>query len=70
MKITDQEAWVARDNGREIIMPYYLKEVVEGIAFQARGSEFVDQKSGVSVRMTISDNGKFDQQRRATGDHK
>jgi magnesium chelatase subunit I len=54
MKITEQEAWVTRDSGREIIMPYYLKEVVEGIAFQARGSEFVDQKSGVSVRMTIS----------------
>jgi len=54
MMITDQEAWTARDSGREIIMPHYLKEIVEGIAFQARGSEFVDQKSGVSVRMTIS----------------
>ncbi len=54
MKITEQEAWLARDSGREVVMPGYLKEVVEGIAFQARGSEFVDQKSGVSVRMTIS----------------
>lgn len=54
MKITDQEAWLTRDSGREIVMPYYLKEVIEEIAFQARGSEFVDQKSGVSVRMTIS----------------
>ena len=54
MKITEQEAWLKRDNDREIVMPHYLKEVVEEIAFQARGSEFVDQKSGVSVRMTIS----------------
>jgi magnesium chelatase subunit I len=54
MKITDQEAWLKRGSGREIVMPHYLKEVVEEIAFQARGSEFVDQKSGVSVRMTIS----------------
>jgi magnesium chelatase subunit I len=54
MKITEQEAWISRDGGRELVMPYYLKEIVEDIAFQARGSEFVDQKSGVSVRMTIS----------------
>ncbi len=54
MKITEQEAWFSRDSGRELIMPHYIKEVVEEIAFQARGSEFVDQKSGVSVRMTIS----------------
>lgn len=54
MKITDQEAWLQRDSGREIVMPHYLKEIVEEIAFQARRSEFVDQKSGVSVRMTIA----------------
>ena len=54
MKITEQEAWLSRDSGREVVMPHYLKEIVEELAFQARGSEFVDQKSGVSVRMTIS----------------
>lgn len=54
MQITDQEAWLTRDGGRSVVIPHYLKEVVEQIAFQARGSEFVDQKSGVSVRMTIS----------------
>ena len=54
MKITDQEAWLERDGGRQVVMPQYVKEMVEEIAFQARGSEFVDQKSGVSVRMTIS----------------
>ncbi len=54
MMITEQEAWTERDGGRGVIMPKYLKEVVEEIAFQARGSEFIDQKSGVSVRMTIS----------------
>ncbi len=54
MKITDQEAWLARDGGREVVIPHYLKEIIEEISFQARSSEFVDQKSGVSVRMTIS----------------
>lgn len=51
--ITEQEAWVLR-NGRKIILPQYFKEIVEQIAFEARKSEFVDQKSGVSARLTIA----------------
>ena len=51
--ITEQEAWVSR-NGREIIIPQYFKEIIEQIAFEARKSEFVDQKSGVSARLTIA----------------
>jgi magnesium chelatase subunit I len=54
MLITEQEAWIKRDIGKTVIMPTYIKQIVEEIAFQARASEFVDQKSGVSVRMTIS----------------
>jgi magnesium chelatase subunit I len=51
--ITAQEAWIHRD-GREMIIPHYVREIVEQIAFEARRSEFVDQKSGVSARLTIS----------------
>lgn len=51
--ITDQEAWVQR-NGLDAHVPYYFKEIVEHIAFEARKSEFVDQKSGVSARLTIA----------------
>lgn len=53
IKITEQEAWIRRD-GREVIIPYYFREIIEHIAFEARKSEFVDQKSGVSARLTIS----------------
>jgi magnesium chelatase subunit I len=53
MKITEQEAWVQRD-GYNIIMPKYFREIIEQIAFEARKSEFVDQKSGVSARLTIN----------------
>jgi magnesium chelatase subunit I len=53
MKITEQEAWVQRD-GYNIIMPRYFREIIEQIAFEARKSEFVDQKSGVSARLTIN----------------
>jgi magnesium chelatase subunit I len=53
IRITEQEAWVSRD-GREVVLPRYFKEIVEQVAFEARKSEFVDQKSGVSARLTIA----------------
>lgn len=51
--ITEQEAWIDR-NGKELHLPYYFKEIIENVAFEARKSEFVDQKSGVSARLTIA----------------
>jgi len=54
MKVTDQEAWVKRPGGVEVVVPAYLRELVEMVAVQARKSSYVDQSSGVSVRMTIS----------------
>ena len=54
IRITEQEAWVGRDAGVEVVVPTYFKELVEEIAVQARESEYVDQSSGVSARMTIS----------------
>ncbi|MFQ5865831.1 MAG: magnesium chelatase, partial [bacterium] len=54
MQITAQEAWKNRDSGREIYVPHFFREIIEQIAMEARKSEFVDQKSGVSVRMTIT----------------
>lgn len=53
IEITAQEAWIHR-NGREMVLPAYFREIIECISFEARKSEFVDQKSGVSARMTIS----------------
>lgn len=53
VQITEQEAWVSR-NGSAISIPYFVREIVEQVAFEARNSEFVDQKSGVSARMTIT----------------
>jgi len=55
MSITDQEAWMDRpDEGVEIEIPVYVREMIEEIAFAARSSELVDQSSGVSARMPIS----------------
>ena len=53
--ITQQEAWQARgEEAPKVTVPRYLCEVIEQVAFEARKSEFVDQKSGVSARMTRS----------------
>jgi len=54
MKVTEQEAWVKRPGGIEIVVPSYIRELVETVALEARKSSYVDQSSGVSVRMTIS----------------
>ena len=51
--ITSQEAWIERD-GRGLVIPRYFREIIEHVAFEARKSEFVDQKSGVSARLTIA----------------
>ncbi len=51
--ITEQEAWIQRD-GKKHLVPHYFKEIIEHIAFEARKSEYVDQTSGVSARLTIA----------------
>lgn len=52
-KITQQEATV-QVGQKHIAVPELAKDLVEQIAFEARKSEFVDAKSGVSARLTIS----------------
>lgn len=54
MDITRQEAWQERETGIKIHIPDLFREVIEKAAFEARESEYVDQKSGVSTRMTIT----------------
>jgi len=53
-RITEQEAWLDREDGATIEIPAYVRDLIESIAFVARGSELVDQSSGVSARLTIA----------------
>ena len=53
MAITEQEAWVDR-GGCELVVPAFVREVVEEIAFQARQDQKIDKRSGVSQRLPIS----------------
>jgi magnesium chelatase subunit I len=51
--ITKQEAWEERGDGApKVTIPFFFREIVEQIAREARKSEYVDQRSGVSVRVT------------------
>src|SRR6201993_2101793 len=51
--ITQQEAWAER-NGHPLVVPQYIREIVEQIAFAAREDKRVDKRSGVSQRLPIS----------------
>jgi magnesium chelatase subunit I len=53
-KITAQEANISAANESQIYVPELAKDLLEQIAFEARRSEFVDAKSGVSTRMSIT----------------
>jgi magnesium chelatase subunit I len=52
-KITFQEAKLTSEQ-RLIEADGLVKDLVEQVAFEARKSEYIDQKSGVSARLTIS----------------
>lgn len=53
-KITQQEADIREVQRRSITVNEIAKDLIEQIAFEARKSEYVDSKSGVSARLTIS----------------
>ncbi len=54
MAITAQEAWTARRPGDRVVIPPFIREIVEEIAFQARREQKVDKRSGVSQRLPIA----------------
>ncbi|MDX2196297.1 MAG: magnesium chelatase [Cytophagales bacterium] len=53
-KITLQEAKIDSTQIQSVVIPEILKDIIEQVAFEARQSEYVDAKSGVSARLTIS----------------
>ena len=53
-EITAQEARISKEDQASIVVPNLAKDLLEQVAFTARKSEYVDAKSGVSARLTIS----------------
>ncbi|HVW05194.1 MAG TPA: sigma 54-interacting transcriptional regulator [Vicinamibacterales bacterium] len=57
LAITAQEAWTDRasgDHGLPVVVPDFVREIVEEIAFHARADQKVDRRSGVSQRLPIT----------------
>jgi magnesium chelatase subunit I len=52
--ITAQEAWLRRHPDGRLVIPDFIQEVVEQVAFSARESKHIDKRSGVSQRLPIS----------------
>jgi len=53
-EITAQEAKISEEDQASIRVPNLAKDLLEQVAFTARKSEYVDAKSGVSARLSIS----------------
>src|SRR3989441_5283768 len=51
--ITAQEAWTDRESDARPVIPQFVREVIESIAFEARQEKKIDKRSGVSQRMPI-----------------
>ncbi|MFY7743230.1 MAG: magnesium chelatase [Flavobacterium sp.] len=52
--ITEQEAKLNAEQTEAVYVPSIAKDLLEQIGFEARESEFIDAKSGVSARMSIT----------------
>lgn len=53
-EITLQEALLSDDQKEKITSHKLIEDLLEQISFEARSNEFIDPKSGVSARLTIS----------------
>jgi magnesium chelatase subunit I len=52
--ITEQEAKLDTTQTDVVYVPALAKDILEQISFEARDSEYIDNKSGVSARMSIT----------------
>ena len=53
-KITNQEISATLSQKENIYLPGLAADLIEEISFEARQSEYIDEKSGVSARLSIS----------------
>ncbi|MBU3821745.1 magnesium chelatase [Flavobacteriaceae bacterium XHP0103] len=53
-QITEQEAKVLENQKKSVVVPDLAKDLLEQIVFEARDSEYIDAKSGVSARLSIT----------------
>ncbi len=54
LAITEQEADIHEEQKGIVLVSDLVKRLIEQVSFEARSSEYVDKKSGVSARLTIA----------------
>jgi magnesium chelatase subunit I len=54
IQIMEQEAGVDLDGDFPVVVPYFMREIVEQISIAARASKYIDHQSGVSARFSIA----------------
>jgi magnesium chelatase subunit I len=54
IEIMEQEAGIDLGGDYPVLVPYFMKEIVEQISICARKSKYVDHQSGVSARFSIA----------------
>jgi magnesium chelatase subunit I len=54
IQIMEQEAGVDLGGPFPVVVPYFMREIIEQITVQARQSKFIDHQSGVSARFSIA----------------
>jgi magnesium chelatase subunit I len=52
--IMEQEAGISLDGEFPVLVPYFMREIIEQMSMCARRSKYVDQQSGVSARFSIA----------------
>jgi magnesium chelatase subunit I len=54
IEIMEQEAGIDLGGDYPVVVPYFMKEIIEEISARARRSKYVDHQSGVSARFSIA----------------
>ncbi len=54
IQIMEQEAGLPLDGPFPVVVPYFMREIVEQMSVEARRSKYVDHQSGVSARFSIA----------------
>ena len=54
IKILEQEAGLQEGGDYPVVVPYFMKQIIEEITVAARKSKYVDHQSGVSARFSLA----------------
>jgi magnesium chelatase subunit I len=54
IQIMEQEAGIDLDGEYPVVVPYFMREIIEQMSIAARASKYIDHQSGVSARFSIA----------------